>query len=773
MLFNPTLDEDLIQRIAGKLTTSPADIRLKLVSHEDCPPEVLVALADDEDLRIKMNVASNPNTPLEILKTLDQSDSTYIRAAIARNPATPLDMLDAYAWEDDLNFSEALKNNPSASEEMRNRRAKVRRLLSHTSQVTAEEINQYLDVDYLWIKASIAEHHNTDLNVLLNLADHRSEKVTQALLRNPAIPKEVLEKLLVSHPELTEDIQLTLARSTRTGNAQLRKLAQNPTPKVMVALVRNKNLPEDILATLIEFAKPNGIDEDTKDTSQFWTIVASHPNLSKRYQEEFLETQRSLGYLARNPQLDEPFLLKILKKVMGTKRSSVAYEVLWHPSSSPKTVRDIVTQPHLYHMPWNITHHSKLDTEAITFLMGRSRGYREELKNHPNAPAGLAEKLESFEREARNSRTPERLHELAKSPYSWIQYKVLENKFTSEKTVRMLFKGQSELALNYPIAANPNTPDDILDQLFDKYPDTIAKRQNLSQDFIERLFDFIQDKVDYPASKIVEALLEHNGVTENMLRYIWENYDQYFNTWNSLLRPLPDLASHVNAPPEVLERLVSHPSPSIYINALQNPRLPYEARQRVIQSQDPDRAHVALAYDPQAKPNDLAKLLYFDTKLLSSDTKYVNFNEFDIDFALTEHLNTDTRTLEAVFERTFLRSKEVDPQRRTGNVEDLWQNLAEHPNASAELLHKLVLISQPLNDRDEIRQMFKKWEEEDIDAKMTILSMFKGTLNQQLLEIRFSVVQHPTTNDVTLMLLSEDENYSVRSEAQKRMASSD
>ena len=106
-------------------------------------------------------------------------------------------------------------------------------------------------------------------------------------------------------------------------------------------------------------------------------------------------------------------------------------------------------------------------------------------------------------------------------------------------------------------------------------------------------------------------------------------------------------------------------------------------------------------------------------------------------------------------------------------MEDLWQNLAEHPNASAELLHKLVLISQPLNDRDEIRQMFKKWEEEDIDAKMTILSMFKGTLNQQLLEIRFSVVQHPTTNDVTLMLLSEDENYSVRSEAQKRMASSD
>jgi hypothetical protein len=101
--------------------------------------------------------------------------------------------------------------------------------------------------------------------------------------------------------------------------------------------------------------------------------------------------------------------------------------------------------------------------------------------------------------------------------------------------------------------------------------------------------------------------------------------------------------------------------------------------------------------------------------------------------------------------------------------EDLWFNFSKHPQASAELLHKLVLLSQPIGEKDEARKVFDNSYEEDLDERMEMFPRFKGLINKKLIEIRFAVAQHPSTYIVTLQRLGEDENYSVRSEAIQRL----
>jgi hypothetical protein len=68
--------------------------------------------------------------------------------------------------------------------------------------------------------------------------------------------------------------------------------------------------------------------------------------------------------------------------------------------------------------------------------------------------------------------------------------------------------------------------------------------------------------------------MQQKHTPEPILRRIFEDFGEQFSGEYDL----PHIASHINAPPDVLSQLVYHPIPATYIAALKNPRLPLDSR---------------------------------------------------------------------------------------------------------------------------------------------------------------------------------------------------
>jgi hypothetical protein len=95
----------------GAEHTYRADILLILAQDEDVyvrccvalnahtSAEALSALAQDEDYDVRYRVASNPQTPAEVLATLATDEDYYIRYRVAQNAHTPVETLSALAQD--------------------------------------------------------------------------------------------------------------------------------------------------------------------------------------------------------------------------------------------------------------------------------------------------------------------------------------------------------------------------------------------------------------------------------------------------------------------------------------------------------------------------------------------------------------------------------------------------------------------------------------------------------------------------------------------------
>ena len=71
------------------LATKSVKERRKLAEGTTTTPEVLVALAEDEDGWVRAEVAWNPNAPAATLAKLAEDKDAQVRYWMAKNPNTP------------------------------------------------------------------------------------------------------------------------------------------------------------------------------------------------------------------------------------------------------------------------------------------------------------------------------------------------------------------------------------------------------------------------------------------------------------------------------------------------------------------------------------------------------------------------------------------------------------------------------------------------------------------------------------------------------------
>jgi hypothetical protein len=123
-------------------------VQRRLLKNADISSELLVLMAQNEDLRMRELVAQHPNTPIEVLKTL--ANDPQLQGQLARNPRTLIEILTRLAEQGTQDI--ALTQNPKIPDAIvqpilaklsQDRRYTVRKLVARypqTPQVILEQL---------------------------------------------------------------------------------------------------------------------------------------------------------------------------------------------------------------------------------------------------------------------------------------------------------------------------------------------------------------------------------------------------------------------------------------------------------------------------------------------------------------------------------------------------------------------------------------------------------------------------------------------------------
>lgn len=118
-----TVDWTALKREARRQDTSPErrlelahfapDLAREVARAQNTPPDVLAALAQHPDLRVRLALASNPRTPPTLLAAFCRSSDMELLVAVAGNKSTPPSQLETLAQHRNTRIEGQLASNPS------------------------------------------------------------------------------------------------------------------------------------------------------------------------------------------------------------------------------------------------------------------------------------------------------------------------------------------------------------------------------------------------------------------------------------------------------------------------------------------------------------------------------------------------------------------------------------------------------------------------------------------------------------------------------------
>jgi len=145
-------DRETVGQVAMNLSLKTSVYNLE-VGKSDTMIELLVELANSDDMGSRWAVAKNPHTPVEILERLSKDKINLVRALVATNPKTPSKILESL-FSDEKIVRDGLSGNPQ-----------------------------------------------TPLKILKVLSDDKDKMVRMRLAENPSATKDILNKLLKDSDE--------------------------------------------------------------------------------------------------------------------------------------------------------------------------------------------------------------------------------------------------------------------------------------------------------------------------------------------------------------------------------------------------------------------------------------------------------------------------------------------------------------------------------------------------------------------------------------------
>ncbi|MHC5747629.1 MAG: hypothetical protein ACYTXT_38285 [Nostoc sp.] len=221
---------------------------------------------------VLLNLASNPSSDESVLRALTYSldrpkvanNLKMLQRALAFNPKTPVDVLDAFVESEDVGILENIAKRSNATPELIGKVAK----------------NPYAD----------------------------AFEVQKALVNNPQVPEDVLQKLAKSK-EL--EILWEIAKLKQAPSSVLREIYDNPVaknPKIQKLLVWNKNTPEDVLQKLADSTDPRVLSNVINHPSANTSVLERVGNNSIIWDDSNIGLQRSL---AEKPNIPRKLIEKL------------------------------------------------------------------------------------------------------------------------------------------------------------------------------------------------------------------------------------------------------------------------------------------------------------------------------------------------------------------------------------------------------------------------------------------------------------------------------
>jgi len=104
-------DKEVVGQIAMNLSLKTSVHNLELGKSKTMI-ELLVDIANSDDMGSRWAVAKNPHTPVEILEKLSKDKINLVRALVATNPKTPSKVLESL-FSDEKIVRDGLSGNPS------------------------------------------------------------------------------------------------------------------------------------------------------------------------------------------------------------------------------------------------------------------------------------------------------------------------------------------------------------------------------------------------------------------------------------------------------------------------------------------------------------------------------------------------------------------------------------------------------------------------------------------------------------------------------------
>ena len=238
--------------------------RVAIARNPQTASKTLSYLATDWHENVRKAVAQNPNTSQEILKKLILDNAIALRLAIAKNPDTPAEILNLLADDPYEKVRKALVKNPNVPGDAV---FKLRKLLGYN-------LKSYLQ--------KIAIDSTTSPQILAQLAKEDEWHIRNLVAQNPNTPIEILE-------QLAED-WMPYVRCSAAQNV-------NSTEEVALKVLFYKHKPKDLVnrkikpPVAIDIAGEEYLIESTiyVEDENALAAAASHPKLSLNIIEQLID----------------------------------------------------------------------------------------------------------------------------------------------------------------------------------------------------------------------------------------------------------------------------------------------------------------------------------------------------------------------------------------------------------------------------------------------------------------------------------------------------
>lgn len=380
-----------------------------------------------------------------------------------------------------------------------------------------------------------AEDPDTPRNILLRLAKHTYPRIREAVAANPRISRRAFE-ILAEDTEIK--VLKALAENPATPDDILYNLAKHENESVRISLARNTSLPDRVIDVL---SNSQGLEIDKR--------LASNPNTPPHLLKEFFfriypddrfDSWPIEACLASNPNTP----LDVLRQIaMYSSTNSVAEsEVLTALAKNPSTPVTI-----------------------LNFLTGvaTKRVYSKDLQLAIiNNPKTIKEILYKFTvvtdikvQEALEKRLGSDFEDIKEQFGAAVKYRDMAKDENTNPDIlsEIYFSNKDNFELNFNLASNPSTPEDVLLDLIarDIQVHKIVSNTGITDKVIEAL-------LDYPGSKnILPKLLQNPSLPGSYIRDIY-NKNKSYSSADPVINNF--IASSKKTPDDILIELAAQQS---------------------------------------------------------------------------------------------------------------------------------------------------------------------------------------------------------------------